>query len=305
MQEIGSSETTREMLYTHFSFNDYIRFGTPRHIPDPKASFLEWFIGFFEAEGCFLKWPNTNKNDGRDRFGIDISQKDNPLINKIRTRLGFGRVVDSTKPKSEEVHSRYYVHDLDNLKRLIYLFNGNLVTDKRREQFRAWLEAFNKRHGTNILFLETRPEPTFNNGWLSGFFEGDSGFTANKEIHTNKAGLQRFKVRMRFYITQDGEEPLFAKLKILFKNKNVLYKLTNGRDKKKYNRYEINATESHQIVVRYLTKYPFLGKRQIVVSRWARVLNYRLKDYPVTKKSIQKLDRLISTFKKAEKIKDS
>ena len=54
--EIGSSETTREILLTQLNFKNYIRFGRVQHKPSPNPIFLEWFIGFFEADGCFLKW---------------------------------------------------------------------------------------------------------------------------------------------------------------------------------------------------------------------------------------------------------
>lgn len=62
--DIGSSETTREILLTQLDFKNYIRFGTPQHKPNPNTTFLEWFIGFFEADGCFLKGLIKNKKTG-------------------------------------------------------------------------------------------------------------------------------------------------------------------------------------------------------------------------------------------------
>ncbi len=67
----GSSETIRETLLdkntifkpyidlisktTLFDFDPYILNGTPDHIPKPDKVFLQWFIGFFEAEGSFIQ----------------------------------------------------------------------------------------------------------------------------------------------------------------------------------------------------------------------------------------------------------
>lgn len=148
----GSSETTREILLTEFDFKDYIQFGTPRHKPRPNLTFLEWFIGFFEAEGCFLEWFNQN---GKYRFGFEITQKDVQLIYKIRNQLGFGKVMQIVK-KNNEIYWRYYVHDFENLTRLIRLFNGNLITVKKEEQFQIWVAEFEKRYNYNIFFFRKK-----------------------------------------------------------------------------------------------------------------------------------------------------
>ena len=49
----GSSETTREKIITKFNFINYIKLGKSKHIKSINIQFLEWFIGFFEAESSF------------------------------------------------------------------------------------------------------------------------------------------------------------------------------------------------------------------------------------------------------------
>ena len=297
-QEIGSSETTREMLLTQLCFEDYTRFGTPMHKPNPKSAFLEWFVGFFEAEGSFLKWLNKN---GQDRFGIDVSQKDAQLIKKIRSEFGFGKVVEIVR--KNETYWRYYVHSLENIERLIWLFNGNLVTVKKQEQFKAWLDSFNRRHNKTILFSQRKPEASFENAWLSGFFEGDAGFFVSPKnvIRINKNGSRSYDIKMKFSITQKGEEKLLSQMKRLLKIPTDLYQITNGCSLEKYNRIETNRLDCHLLLVKYLTDYRFLGKRYIYFHRWKRILDYRIKDYPITEKSILKLKRLISSIKNVAK----
>lgn len=289
--EIGSSETTREILLTQLNFKNYIRFGRVQHKPSPNPIFLEWFIGFFEADGCFLKWVDQSQ---KNRFGLEITQKDVQLMYKIRTGLGFGKVTEIRK-QNNPIYWRYSVYDLKNLTRLIWLFNGNLITVKKQKQFQIWVAEFNKRYNSDFLFLDTKPEICFKNAWLSGFFEGDAGFWVQSKnlVRVNKDNSQAYNIKMKFYITQRDEKVLLNQIKHLFQIPSNIYQITNGSSTEKYNRLETSLLKSHLLLIQYLTKYPFLGKRQILFNRWKRVLGYRTKKYPITKKSIIKLQRLI------------
>lgn len=300
---IGSSETTREILLTQLDFENYIRFGTPQHTPNPNPIFLEWFIGFFEAEGCFLKWPDQKqKNQFETKtkflFAFEIIQKDVQLMYKIRTGLGFGKVTEIVK-EDNSIYWRYSVYDLKSLKRLIWLFNGNLITVKKQKQFQIWVAEFNKRYNVSILFSKTKPLICFTNAWLSGFFEGDAGFwVSSKDIVIfNKDNFQSYNIKMKFYLTQKQEKELLNQIKHLFQIPSNIYQITHGSSTDKYNRLETNNLKSHLLLIQYLTKYPFLGKRKILFDRWKRVLGYRTKKYPITKKSIIKLQRLILNTK--------
>lgn len=297
--KIGSSETTREILLTQLNFENYIRFGTPQHKPHPKITFLEWFIGFFEADGCFLKWP-IQKNGNQNRFSIEIIQKDVQLMYKIRTELGFGKVTEIVK-ENNQIYWRYSVYDLKNLTRLVWLFNGNLITVKKQKQFQIWVAEFNKKYNSDFLFSTTKPEICFKNAWLSGFFEGDAGFWIQSKdlVRVNKDNSQSYNIRMKFYITQKNEKELLNQIKQLFQIPSNIYQkeIPNGHSNEKYNRLETSLLKSHLLLIEYLTKYPFLGKRHICFHRWKRVLGYRTKDYPITKKSIIKLQRLILNTK--------
>lgn len=293
--DIGSSETTREILLTQLDFKNYIRFGTPQHKPNPNTTFLEWFIGFFEADGCFLKRSYQKQ---KNRFFIEITQKDVQLMYKIRTQLGFGKVTRIVKPNNQ-IYWRYSVYDLKNLTRLIWLFNGNLITVKKQKQFQIWVAEFNKTHNLDILFSRKKPEICLKNAWLSGFFEGDIGFWVQSKdiVRINKDNSQSYKIEMKFYITQKDEKELLNKIKHLFQIPSNIYQITNESVTETYSRLETSLLKSHLLLIQYLTKYPFLGKRQIIFNRWKRVLGYRIKEYPITKKSIIKLQRLILNTK--------
>ena len=295
--QIGSSETTREILLTQLDFENYIRFGTPQHKPNPNTIFLEWFIGFFEAEGCFIKQVDKkNRSLGvfeiYQKFGHDVQ-----LIYKIRTMLGFGNVTKFVKENNEKTW-RYSVYNFKDLTRLIWLFNGNLITVKKQKQFQSFLYFFNKKYKKDFLFLKKKPEICFKNAWLSGFFEGNAGFWVNsKNLSKNYNG------DLIFYITQKDEKELLNQIFYLFQIPSEIYQITNTFyplspfSTEKINRLEILFLESNLLCLQYLTKYPFLGKRQKDFNRWKRVLGYGINNYPITNKSINKYKRLISNTK--------
>ena len=293
LKKIGSSETTRETSLIKFNFSDYIRSGSPEHKPNPDLNFLEWFLGFFEAEGSFLKWSNSNKTD---RFGIEITQKDAQLINKIRSFIGFGKVTKIEK--KSETYWRFYIQQRVNLERIILLFNGNFITVKKQNQFTIWLDAFNKRHNTEILLLRSEVKLSLETGWLSGFLEGDGGFyVRDKVVRINKKDQARkFDIKMKFYITQKDEDQLFEQIRSLLNIPTKVYTVTNGHSKVKYNRLETHVFKCHALLRDYLQKYPFLGKRKIALTQWDRLLNYRTADYPVTDKSVKKAERLVASL---------
>nr|YP_010530152.1 hypothetical protein OOC95_pgp016 [Ulva torta]UXW92250.1 hypothetical protein [Ulva torta] len=291
MENCRSSETIRETLITEFNFTDYIQFGAPNHKSFIDTTFLEWFIGFFEAEGCFLIWYTKNNSK---RFGIEITQKDPKLMYKIKKNLGFGRVTEINF-KDNKKYWRFYSSNFENLCRLIILFNGNLITSNKNIQFKLWINEINKIKNKAFIVLERNLEPSFNNSWLSGFLEGDGGFYAKQKnfIRINKDGSKAYNIKMKFYITQKNEEKLLIKIKELLNISTNIYKISNNISNVKYNRLETSKLESHLLLIKYLDNYPFLGKRFITFSRWKRLLGYRVNKYPITPKSIIKLKRLI------------
>nr|YP_010731984.1 putative LAGLIDADG homing endonuclease [Kalinella pachyderma]WDY12898.1 putative LAGLIDADG homing endonuclease [Kalinella pachyderma] len=291
--KIKSSETTREALLTRFCFKEYINLSPPEHSANVDTTFLEWLIGFFEAEGSFLTWIYK-----RRRFAIEVSQKDGPLIHKIRSELGFGRVTE-IKRKSE-MYWRYYAQDVVSLTRLISLFNGNLITEKKLDQFKDWLSKYNTSKNKEILFLPKRVEISLRDAWLSGFLEGDAGFFIKPHDiirFTKKKNEPKYDLKMKFYLTQKNELTLLTRIKELFQIPTKTHVVTNGYTKEKYNRIETFRLNCHLLVVNYLTRYPFRGKRSVPFSNWKSVLQYRTSNYPITDEAIAKLKLLIEKTK--------
>lgn len=179
------------------------------------------------------------------------------------------------------------------------LFNGNLLTERKKIQFKSWVELINLTYETNYCLLPHTRKVSLQTAWLSGFLEGDGGFWASPHnvISTLKDGSLSYRIRMKFYITQKDELQLLIEIKNLFNISNSISQITNGHTTVKYNRFETGLLESHQQVKCYLKSFPFLGQRNILIKRWGRLIDYRVKKYPITEKSIIKLKRLISATK--------
>lgn len=171
-----TSETVRDIT---FIFDNYLN----QNVKHKKINkrFLEWFIGFTEGKGSFLtsgapsrRRPGVVKNN-KVYFDISINIKDIQVIYYIKKELGFGKVLirdlgqDNSHSSSSDsrivsfyitsaLRSRPKVMDLgrriDNFSRLVYLFNGNLCTVNKKQEFQTWLNAFNNQYSKEILFID-------------------------------------------------------------------------------------------------------------------------------------------------------
>ena len=217
---------------------------------------------------------------------------------KIKKNLGFGQVTQFSKN-----HKTYWCYKTNNekyLKSFIYLFNGNLVSNHKKKMIEKFVINYNKIYDTQfIVIFNNNIVPSFKTAWLSGFLEGDGDFyvISNNIIKVNKDGSKTYNFNLKFYITQKNELFLLNNIKKLFEITTNIYQINNGKMPYKYNRLETSKLKCHLLVIEYLEKYPFLGKRKITFSRWKRLLGYKINKYPITDKSILKLKRLIYSTK--------
>lgn len=146
---------------------------------------------------------------------------------------------------------------------------------------------------------------------MSGFLEGDGGFYVPQNlIRVNKKKDQAYIIKQRFYISQKDGVDLFTQIRTLLKitapitkfaNK-VLNPKTGLKEKRLYDRIETATLESAQILLEYLTRFPFLGKRQITVDSWKRVIVFRETKFPVTAERTAILQKLVNQTKKVESV---
>ena len=233
---LGSSETKREA----FILND---------------KFKWWFIGFSEGDGSFI----LNKN-GYLEFKITQSSVDAQILFLVKKELGFGSTV--IQDKVNKTH-HYRVRDKDNILKLISIFNGNIVTKAKKDQFRLWLEGFNLKYNMSIKHIESSAKPSLDNSWLSGFTDAEGCFTSSVS-KSSKTGNTIVTVR---YILSQKNDLEFS---------NYVANLVNGYTTylKSYDGYNVTVNFSRlSKIITYFEQYPLKTKKLISYHRWMKVFN--------------------------------
>lgn len=246
-----------------------------------ERDFLIWLIGFFEAEGSFLVWPSSS---GRCRTGIEISQKDPRLLSMIARRLGYGTVYSYTKDDGG-VYWRYGAYSARQVSMWVHMLNGNLVTVRKRGQYRAWMrrrrtlgmgDPRNRRH---------RPGPSRRHAWWSGFSEGDVGLS----LDNVRAGRSEFKFTMRFYLSQTRAVSLLRSVLTLWRSDVRIQAKSNPRP---HHRIEITRSATIATLAQYFRRHPLRGQRRVMMRRWWRLVAWKADGLPVNTANRRRLQLL-------------
>ena len=230
----GSSETTCEAI----KFND---------------KFKWWFIGFSEGDGSFI----VNK-DGYLEFKITQSSVDAQILFYIKKQLGFGSV--SVQDKVNKTH-HFRVRNKKDILTLIQIFNGNIITKYKINQFKLWIEGFNKVYKMDIKCLDQQHPLNLENAWLSGFTDAEGCFTSS--VLTSKVTGKTI-VTVRYVVSQKND--------IEF-NKNLANQIDGYiTHVKSYNGYNtvVNHGKLNKILV-YLQNNPLKTKKLISYRRWLKI----------------------------------
>ncbi len=278
---LGSSETTCE---TTFNFNIFkANLVSHKKSNTISISFLQWFVGFVEGDGSFII--------SKSRLFFIINQKCIKTLFFIKKILGFGSV------SFYKNYSRFIVTKNEDILRLIYLFNGNLVLDKTNKRFESWLLQFNINNSTNFIFKKFSGNYDFllSTFWLSGFISAEGCFNALVQVNPNyKIG---YRFRVRFIVDQKDE---------LFFMQQLLFYFGIGRVEKRMDnnyRFVIDSFKGCSVVLAYLNKYPLYHiTKRLCYLRWKRYFNFII-NQPIV--NVKKIIRLAKNINKVEDIVQS
>lgn len=214
-----------------------------------------------EAEAYFGAWYDTAVKSGPElRVGVSITMAEPKLMYKIQTMLGFGHARKVHQHKNGRTYFRFEAYSLEDILRLALLCNGNLVLEKRKVKFKAWLKNVEKVRKSSrqafraVTFLNRKVLPCLSNAWLSGFLEGDGGFASSKLKFCRLA--QGFKIHfdLKFYLSQTHTHAFMVQLKDVFQNPNPIQPKTNPVV---HERLETKRLKVLKRVMLYLETYPF------------------------------------------------
>jgi hypothetical protein len=254
--EKTSSETTNGITY---NFDNYLKI-KPEHKNKVNMSFLEWFVGFTEGDGSFV----ISKN--KVYFDITQTLEDIQILYKIKRELGFGKVLIRTE--SHRNVGVYYVTSEENFFKLISIFNGNLSTKYKKDQFLNWLNTFNSQYNKNIQFIDRLIIPCLNSGWLSGFTDAEGCFTGRvKKCRT-------YKLRQGPHLTFSISQKELYIIKIL---KSIILKENDGFKNIKYDKswngwiFHLSSFIKLKIIRNYFSKYKLKTKKRLAFQKWCEI----------------------------------
>ena len=212
----GTSETACDIT---FIFKNYFHQKVLHKKINKK--FLEWFIGFAEGKGSFIVLNN------KVYFDINVSIRDIQVIYYIKKELGFGKVMIKNMDHNNSIGRTvsFYLTSEENFSRLVSIFNGNLCTVNKKQEFKNWLEIFNNQYSKDISFIDRVIRPSLTTGWLSGYIDALGSFiglTENKELNApNKTLYLTFSIYQKeFFILKDISGVLNVSIKNIRYNKD-------------------------------------------------------------------------------------
>jgi hypothetical protein len=235
-----------------------------QHIPH---AYLEWFIGFFEGDGCL-----TRNSRGDLVFVVTQGSSDKGILDEIQKTFGFGSVI-----KQESKTHRYVLQNLQEIYWILLLLNGNLILPSRQKQFSGFLVAFNqkalkykkKSHGAlkkrEFCVIEEKKRgglwPSTETAWLSGLTDAEGCFSAGYS-----------PVRSKFWIVYTiGQKhysnlPVFAKLLLIFQGGGLYL-----NEKKHFIDYRLEGLKMVLNVDPYFEMHPLRTKKAKSYALWKEV----------------------------------
>ena len=279
-----SSETKCDITYNFDEYSNLI----PLHKKKINKNFLEWFIGFTEGDGSFI----VSKN--KVYFDITQNLQDIQVLYYIKKELGFGKIIIRNE-KHRNV-GIFYVSSKDNFTRLITIFNGNLSTNYKKEQFKIWLDTYNKQYNMNIVFKDKLVKPDLSSGWISGFSDAKSCFTGRvKNCWSSK--LKRAP-HLTFQISQK-EFYIIKILRDLFLNKDS-FDLKNIKYDKSWDGWVFHCSSftKLKVIKNYFFRYELKTKKSIVFKKWCKIYDMVLDKKHLTLEGLNKIDLLTKEINK-------
>jgi len=238
--------------------------------------FKLWFIGFLEGKGSFI----YNKN-GNLEFKLTHVSTDASTLFFIKKELGFGVVRIQDRVKNTHC---FKVNDEKGLLNLITILNGNLFLETRQKEFKSWVDAYNDKYGTTIVYLKNLNKPNLSDSWLSGFTDAVGSFNCtvkDKLVATNCIN-KNGSVKLSYTLSKSGN----------YDQMKYLADLLNGKIHLNNDIYEVTVnTTKLSILIKYLNLYSLKTNKYIVYFNIRKIYFLVKNNKPLTSEDIKLLTR--------------
>ena len=201
-------------------------------------SFLDWFVGFSEGDGCFVV-----RASGSNRFEIWQSSNNAQVLYFIKSQLGFGKVVF---PAHLPDVCLFLVNKKEQLEVLKEIFADRICTDNT-------LTRYNTFYSTDLAFVK---KPTFEQSWLSGFIDAEGCFRIKFDKNNT--------VKLIFEISQEDAD-LITNIRDLFCSLKDNIRLDRG-----VTTLSFSGDNPRKSLISYLKANPLKTQKRIVLAKWVK-----------------------------------
>ena len=159
----------------------------------PNKDFLHWFSGFTDAEGNFL--VVIDRQYVKLRFKINLHIDDIEVLYIIKSKLGFGRVIEESKRNS----CSFIVEDSLSINKLCDIFNNYPLHTSKKLDFMSFYEVLSIKTANKVVsdidmnkiisiknsmnykrekftYNTSKSQIIINPNWFIGFIEGEGTF---------------------------------------------------------------------------------------------------------------------------------
>jgi LAGLIDADG endonuclease len=227
-----------------------------KNIPD---HWLQWFVGLFEGDGSLIA-----RSKG---FTFTITSIHKQTLLQIQQVLGFGNIHRVSDSKWVfRVETRYDIY------LLLLLLNGNLVLNKRYNEFLDVVAAFNATLFKGKIYPHTITPilgtllPSLFDAWISGFTDAEGHF--GLPIELGRRFISHY-ISIRFEIGQNGERSLFVHLKEIFGGGILSPRLPGKHNRIIFKGSKLGSSPV-TLVFDYFDRFPLVTKAEIY-AEWRSI----------------------------------
>lgn len=242
------------------------------HQKKEKKEFLNWLVGFTDADGCFIIDRQINGKKWNLIYKISQSKRNAQLIYIIKKNLNIGNIT-----KSHDTYI-YKIHKLTHLQNILFpifdkypLYSSKyykyilikeaaLIQDKKEHNKNEKMEKLYNKFKICDTHLPNKSShiKIKNINWLIGFWEAKGSFyIKNEKILVHGLG-----------ITEKKDSFLQEAIQLYFKSKA----------KVKYNNEYYSWDSSSKLVINKAIKLfngKLKGRKSLIYSIWKRSINYK------------------------------
>jgi hypothetical protein len=250
--------------------------------------FLNWFIGFTEAEDSFIIYHKYCIF-----FEITRNIKYISLLYNIKTFLGFGSVIKSLDYNKKKVCSFVVILNNKHLYILALIFNGNLRSEYRKNQFKEWYKLLELQAIEYVFpkFINNKINVSLSDSWLSGFTDTQGCFQARIE----DCKILKLKKQLILVFSLTNEHPeILNDIKLALK---LINKICFLEEKTKTYQLLTQDFKKQKILINYFRLYPLKSQKKIEYLRWDHLFNDKCNKLFLTEEGIKIIEKKVKKFK--------